>query len=840
MDTVTETKPKVFISYAHADGRSTVNDFWELLSSYLNNPSRSWNKWDDRGISVGQEWDNTILQALDGGCNCCLLLVSDLFGKSSYIVDKEWPKTLKRYEEQGILFFPVTFGGLEGGLASLPEGMDKFQVYWPSVSDIFDLPPLNVSNPDQTRLCYKQLLNYTAEKERFLSRLAIQMNYRFDMYLREQAAKAATLPSQPKVSQPDLRQFITDASDEDTVAKAMFGSFSYEKRYRDSSSKNHYFLREVDTQLDESLNGGDWVILEGHPLAGKTRAVFEAIKRLMHSGHSFALWPFKMPEQASQPLIPPIFPEADYRIVWMDDFDARLRDLVKQGYGPNEITLFLERIADNNLILVATARTGPAYYDLRSRFGLDDHLWDKLESLRIDRLSGKEEKAFFAWYRENFDEILSDKFDHHPGSLFLDLKAMRTRWRNMDNIVHEHGLKFNSEHAKDLLKAMHVFYVMEAYGAGGFFVEKDIQFYLQQKFKHQESFSAIGIAFSKAQWVYQPFADNEWETLIEFLSQDRFHLGFLRREGDYLVTETAYLDYIVAPNGERNIVQTLERIFSKEERLSLGLLITSYNFAEAFLKNPPRNEKQLENLTCKLKPLGLERDIQVWNQLIGLCPTFSLARRALESLKSKDLKPNYLTYVKLIQKTNNIDVLRTITQEMIADDIALYANAYEKLVASIKDYQIAQELVAQMKAIGVSPNIRVYYRLLQKTPDYETGRLVLDEMKTAGVIPNVITYEGLLQKVPDYETGRLVLEEMKTARVIPNHNIYERLLEKVPNYETGRLVLEEMKTAGVIPNASTYYHLLQKVSDYEAGRLVLDEMKTAGGYTQSQYLRALA
>lgn len=68
--------------------------------------------------------------------------------------------------------------------------------------------------------------------------------------------------------------------------------------------------------------------------------------------------------------------------MWMDDIDTRFRDLAKQDYSTNEINRFLERIADAGVILAATTRTGPAYYDFRHRFGLDDHLWDKSDTAR--------------------------------------------------------------------------------------------------------------------------------------------------------------------------------------------------------------------------------------------------------------------------------------------------------------------------------------------------------------------------------------------------------------------------------------------------------------------------
>jgi ubiquinone biosynthesis protein Coq4 len=828
----TDIKPKVFISYAHADGQAMVQDFWSSLSSFLKTPQRTWSKWDDKEIMVGQEWDNTIHQALDAKCNCCLLLVSELFGKSSYIVDTEWPKTLVRYEDQGIIFFPVVFGVLEGDLKSLPDGMEHFQIYWPTVSDLYNIPPTNIPNPDQTRLCYKDVLQDTVAKERFFVHLAKQMNKNFDGYLQKQIVKAvekeAASFAGSKATPVDLRQFITPACDEDELARTMFGSFSYEKRYRDSNSKAYYFRREIDIKLDEALRCGKWILLEGHPLAGKTRASFEAIKRLWHDANDFALWPFAIPEQTDQPLHLPTFPNTEYRIVWMDDFDAHLRDLLKRGYSSNDINNFLKLIADNNLILFATARTGPAYFDLRHRFDLDDHLWDKLESFPVSRLSGLEERTFLAWYRKNFNELLSDKFDHNPGSLFLDLKAMRDRWANMDNIAKKHGLKLNVDHAKDLLKSLHSFYVMESYSAGGIFPEEDIRFYLQKKYKYHQDSSALGRALSDSQWAHSPFSDDKWEELVRLLTQDRYNLGFLRRESGQLITETAYLDYIVAPEGDRNIVRTIETIFSKEEREHLGLLITIYNFSDVVLKRIPQNEKQLKKLVRKLKPLGLERNIQVWNQIIDCCPSTELALKAMALCKKNGIKPDYFSYKKILKRANGIDNINTIIQEMYANDISPSSNEILSLVSGAKDYKTASELVSQLKIWNVAPNIYVYNTLLERAPDYATRCTVIDEMKAAGVQPNNVTYNRLLTKVPDYATAQAVINEMKGEGVQPNNGNYDRLLERIPDYTTAQAVIDEMKGAGVQPNNVTYNRLLTKVPDYATAQAVINEMKGEG------------
>lgn len=821
MDTVTQ--PKIFISYAHADGETTVKDFWNNLKEQLKSPSRSWGEWDDKQILVGQDWDSTITQALEQGCNCCLLLVSDLFAKSSYVVEKEWPKTLARYEKQGIVFFPVVFGVLEGGLAALPEELYPFQVYWPTVSELYTMPPINVPHPDQVRLGYKDVKEQDAARDRFLSKLATQMNARFDEYLRSQAIKAqAASPSTPPI---DAKQFVTNDSDEDTFAKAMFGSFSYEKRYQNSKSKGHYFPRQADAKLDECLGQNGWALIEGHPLAGKTRAVFEAIKRLMSGGKRVAVWPFKAPERSDQPLVLPTFPDADYRIVWIDDIDTRFRDLAKHGYGADDINRFLEQLASMRYILVATVRTGPAYHEFRHRFGLDDHLWDKLEAIPMLRLEGEEEKGFAAWYRASFGTSLPDKFDHHPGSLFLDLDAMRGRWENMEDIAKDH--KLDVERTKDIMRALHVFYVMEAYRPGGEFREEDIRFYLRRKAEKAQTATAMGGAFAQALSRMQP-SNDDWGKMIELLSQDQFHLGFLRQIGDALFTETAYLDYIVAPGGERNIVQTVKDNFSEEERRRLGLAFTRYNFGDVFRGNPPQNEKELENLVRKLKPLGLEREIVVWSQLLHLCPSLALAMRAMEKLRQVGVKPDVVTYTALLDKARTLNEGRAILADMRGDGIVPNVVTYNTLLTKAHTLAEGRAILADMNKNGITSSVVTYNALLTKTQTLEEGRTILADMCSDNIVPNVVTYTTLLDKAQTLEEGRGILADMRNDDVKLDVITYNTLLDKAPTLNEGRAILADMRNDAGKPDVVSYSILLNKAKTLEEGRTILAEMRNDG------------
>jgi len=715
-------QPKFFVSYAHADGDTAVKDFVQGLQEYLKSPDRKWDKWDDKQIKVGEDWDKTIQEALGQGCNCCLLLLSDLFAKSSYIAEKEWPKTLERYKQDGIVFFPLVFGVLEGGIASLPDEMSDYQVYWPTVAELFKVPPDTVSEPEKVRLCYLEAKEKPAPRQIFLSRLATQMNARFDEYLRAQAAKARPLVPANGASCEDC---VTQEADEETLAETLFGAFSYEKRYQHSPSRGRYFLRRSDDDLYRKLQDRAWVLVEGHPLAGKTRAVFEAIKRLRGEGKTFTVWPFKAPARADQPLAMPDFSEADFKIAWFDDIDALFRRLVRMGCTAEDVNHFMGQLASAGVILLATARTGPANYDFRHRFGLDDHIWDKLETLAIPRLEGKEEIAFAQWYA-SFGESLPDRFDHQPGSLFIDLKAMQDRWDRMDETIREQKSGFEAERAKDILRALHVFYLMEAWLPGGLFREEDIRYYLRRKAEKSETSGGLAGAFARAKAQTGGGKEADWHKLVEFLALDQDHLGFLRRmERDgaaWLQTETAYLDHIVAPGADKNIVQAVTELLSLDERKQLGLTVTAYNYGLVFQGKVPRNEKDLETLVRKLKPLGLEREIVVWNQLLHLCPTMPLARKCLLMLKKAGLAPDVVTYTSLLKRVRALPEALAVLAEMRAAGLPPNDYSYTPVLKCARNAAELETLLAEMRRDGVALNqhhLKTVERILDAIPPRE-------------------------------------------------------------------------------------------------------------------------
>lgn len=96
-------KPRIFLSYAHAD-----EDLKKELDKHLMPLKRSGKieTWNDRELLAGQEWNEEILSELNKA-EIILLLISGDFIASQYIWEKELATAMKRHNEGTAKVVPV-------------------------------------------------------------------------------------------------------------------------------------------------------------------------------------------------------------------------------------------------------------------------------------------------------------------------------------------------------------------------------------------------------------------------------------------------------------------------------------------------------------------------------------------------------------------------------------------------------------------------------------------------------------------------------------------------------------------------------------------------------------
>ena len=96
-------KLKVFLSYAHEDEAMKEQLDKNLIMLKRSNQI---DVWEDRKITAGMEWDQSITKAL-AEADIILLLISTDFNNSEYIWNKELKTALERHEKNEARVIPV-------------------------------------------------------------------------------------------------------------------------------------------------------------------------------------------------------------------------------------------------------------------------------------------------------------------------------------------------------------------------------------------------------------------------------------------------------------------------------------------------------------------------------------------------------------------------------------------------------------------------------------------------------------------------------------------------------------------------------------------------------------
>ena len=102
-DKGSRSPPSIFISYSHAD------ESWKdrvVKQLRVLEYEKHLEVWDDRRIDAGDDWYPAIEQALTEA-SVSILLISDDFLTSQFILGKEVPRLLKRRKEEGLRVIPL-------------------------------------------------------------------------------------------------------------------------------------------------------------------------------------------------------------------------------------------------------------------------------------------------------------------------------------------------------------------------------------------------------------------------------------------------------------------------------------------------------------------------------------------------------------------------------------------------------------------------------------------------------------------------------------------------------------------------------------------------------------
>jgi tetratricopeptide (TPR) repeat protein len=260
-----------------------------------------------------------------------------------------------------------------------------------------------------------------------------------------------------------------------------------------------YQYRDVDRQIEQKIRNNENLLVIGHPLAGKTRAIYQALKGLRRG--FFVLIPKITDVRPDDFNIPWFFKGSARRMVLLDDID---KFAVKQIFE-YQLLEFIKR-GDT---IIGTCRSGDEYDVLCKK--MESQLQVFGDPIRIEKVTSETAKQV----AEKAGVEVPDTFDGNIGSVFVPLNTMVQRYRECDS------------EEKGILRS-----VRRLYEAG--------------VYEGREIFDQMRVRLVSEECEGIRKKEHEWRGLIDGLVRQ----GFLERvDGDFTVEET-YLQTIIGKDFE--------------------------------------------------------------------------------------------------------------------------------------------------------------------------------------------------------------------------------------------------------------------------------------------------
>ncbi|WP_452228100.1 hypothetical protein [Lacinutrix sp. MEBiC02404] len=367
-----------------------------------------------------------------------------------------------------------------------------------------------------------------------------------------------------------------------------------------------FFDHNIYSEIKKSISVNPITIIIGNPLSGKTRIVYDYLKKDRNSN---LIIPVKN-KNIAEYNIPKTLKNV---IVFLDDVDEYCYD------NNDSLNLLLSNIVlqnsfSKNIKCVITCRRGPEYDKFQNK--LDRNLFYKIVENRfhIPRFNSQDKDV------SDFLELNKDKFKTNPknfdgnfGSVVLPLDAMRERFE---------GLK-----KRDKYKELAVLLGLK------------LHFHFLNFEATKREFLDLNIKKFTEKYINEELSPYEWEATLNTLVSDDTSLNFIEIKSN-IVIEEAYLDFL------------------KDK-----------NFNSIDVIHPKFNLTRLDSLFNKLYTLdekrtwGFPTSVYDYNMAIKKIDSIQDALEIYNKM-TEFLSPDNYTYSYLFKKTTDLDILKRLYLEM--------------------------------------------------------------------------------------------------------------------------------------------------------------------------------
>lgn len=815
-----QTSLTIFVSYAHEDERY-VNVFTREFEKHAGlTRSVKWKTWKDSDIPKGRRWHQYIRQQADG-CDVTMLMISPRFLNSPYLVKEEFVQVLKRSRDEGFFIFPLL---LENCDLSFWEPLDRQLTFTPK--------GIEYGKPWVPLLAYGDLVEFqndgnTVQPDPNRKRLMLALGKVLTHALQNRP--------KPKKQEKEEKYYKFLKPSSSLLPGDILGP-----GLRSTATMDFYWQRKIDREIKEVLESGHSLLVLGNSLAGKTRAVYEALKNienatiLMPPDRFFQEEDIQLPEKGEGPLI-----------AVFDDIDQLLN-----RYSKIKLEAFLFKLIESGATIAATCRRGNEYRFFDSM--ISHKIREQLKIVTIKRMNDYQVKAFHEFCQKISKkgkpiELDTEAFDGNIGSYFMDLTQMGQRFRDMDKIVKEKGLSIHEALPRQILIAAKYFYYTENTEGRSFFKSKKIKDFCERRFlgkgkrrkprpgktqpmKTREKEMGMGSIWQDklGQFVSpdtrEEYSTTEWNEALSVLSSPGFGLDFLQVEGPLLYVDEVYLERVVARNLRlENIISILKETYKGEEIQKHGFLTSVFGFNR--LVHMARSMDEAYTILKKLAIFGIPFTVATFTSLINKAGTYKEALSLLEKMVEHDLQPNLVTFNSLINKARSQKDALAILSQMEQHQVKPDRVTFTSLINKAESFQVARDFLEKMKEHHITPDSVTFTSLINKAETFKDAFAFLGEMQQYRVEPDRFSFTSLINKADNFKDALSLLEKMEELKIQPNEFTFTSLINKADTFKAALTFLEKMKTHNVQPNVVTFNSLVNKADTFQEAVAFLEKMK---------------
>lgn len=588
---------------------------------------------------------------------------------------------------------------------------------------------------------------------------------------------------------------------------------------RSGVNRDFYWRRRPDEILENHLKNRESVLIMGNSLGGKTRALYEGLKKMYNTTVMVVKEKFPAPPENADDFILPDTGTGTFVAVF-DDIDCFLA-----RRPPEELETLLRLLLEKKVLIAATCRRGA---ETRVFEGLvSPRIRENFEPVFINRMTERHVETFLAIFNKKTKEkgTLDRKaYDGNVGSYFMDTTRMTDRYFKLETLIkkHEH-LTVPEKLPREILRALKLFYYTGNTEGNSVYSKAKVKDFCERSLlgKRNRPKSKEKPLLKKKEesgWQQQlnqfaspvrkdTFSTTEWDDAVTVLSDSDYDLNFFTAGTSVFRMDDVYLEKVV-DRGTRpdRIIVNIQAAYRGEnlQRHGFPALVTGF----AKLLNPARSADEAYKILLKLKSMNIKPDEAAFAPLFNKTRTFKEALFFLGKMVENNITPGENTFSILMHKAETAKDSLALLDKMKEYKIKPEETSLNSFINKAETPKDALLFLDKMKENGFNADSFTFTSLINNAEDFKQSMTFFEKMDEHGLKPNVFTFTSLIAKAGTFKDVVVLLKQMRTANIYPNKYTLNLLTRKVK--ENPRRAVEDIFDA-CVPEEIFKEHLFNRM-----------------------------